>query len=86
MLDVAREAPQPAAVKDILNFIAGEYVAAKGGKRFDKRSPVTGALIARVSEAGEAEVDAAVKALHPARRSGRCPAGSARMEIPGRST
>ncbi len=71
MLDVARQtggsgSPQSPAVKDILNFIAGEYVAAKGGKRFDKSSPVTGALIARVSEAGQAEVDAAVKAARAA--------------------
>jgi aminomuconate-semialdehyde/2-hydroxymuconate-6-semialdehyde dehydrogenase len=66
MLDVTRKAEQPAAVKDILNFIAGDYVAAKSGKRFDKRSPVTGALIARVAEAGEVEVDAAVKAARTA--------------------
>jgi aminomuconate-semialdehyde/2-hydroxymuconate-6-semialdehyde dehydrogenase len=66
MLDVTRKAEQPAAVKDILNFIAGDYVAAKSGKRFDKRSPVTGALIARVAEAGRAEVDAAVAAARAA--------------------
>ncbi len=69
MLDVARKpdktAPAP-AVKDILNFIAGDYVAAKSGKTFDKRSPVDGALIARVSEAGEAEVNAAVEAARAA--------------------
>jgi aminomuconate-semialdehyde/2-hydroxymuconate-6-semialdehyde dehydrogenase len=65
MLDVVRKPDKSAsapAVKDILNFIAGEYVAAKSGKTFDKRSPVDGALIARVSEAGEAEVNAAVDA------------------------
>jgi aminomuconate-semialdehyde/2-hydroxymuconate-6-semialdehyde dehydrogenase len=66
MLDVTRKAEQPAAVRDILNFIAGEYVPAKSGKRFDKRSPVTGALIARVAEAGAAEVDAAVAAARAA--------------------
>jgi aminomuconate-semialdehyde/2-hydroxymuconate-6-semialdehyde dehydrogenase len=66
MLDVTRKTEQPAAVKDILNFIAGDYVAAKSGKRFDKRSPVTGALIARVSEAGQAEIDAAVAAARSA--------------------
>ncbi|MFN3659543.1 MAG: 2-hydroxymuconic semialdehyde dehydrogenase [Pseudolabrys sp.] len=69
MLDVARKPEQPgtpAPVKDIKNFIAGEYVAAKSGRTFDKRSPVTGALIARVSEAGRAEVDAAVTAARAA--------------------
>ncbi len=69
MLDVARQpkasSPSP-AVKDVLNFIAGDYVAAKSGKTFDKRSPVDGALIARVSEAGEAEVNAAVEAARAA--------------------
>jgi aminomuconate-semialdehyde/2-hydroxymuconate-6-semialdehyde dehydrogenase len=69
MLDVARKPEQPAspaAVKEIKNFIAGEYVAAKSGRSFDKRSPVNGALIARVSEAGEAEVNAAVEAARAA--------------------
>ena len=69
MLDVARKPEKSAsapAVKDVLNFIAGEYVAAKSGKTFDKRSPVDGALIARVSEAGEAEVNAAVEAARAA--------------------
>ena len=69
MLDVARKPEKSASappVKDILNFIAGEYVAAKSGKTFDKRTPVDGALIARVSEAGEAEVNAAVEAARAA--------------------
>jgi aminomuconate-semialdehyde/2-hydroxymuconate-6-semialdehyde dehydrogenase len=69
MLDVARKPEKSAsapAVKDVLNFIAGEYVAAKSGKTFDKRSPVDGALIARISEAGEAEVNAAVEAARAA--------------------
>jgi aminomuconate-semialdehyde/2-hydroxymuconate-6-semialdehyde dehydrogenase len=69
MLDVARKPEQPTsppAVRDIKNFINGEYVTAKTGRTFDKRSPVTGSLIARVSEAGEADVDAAVKAARAA--------------------
>ena len=69
MLDVARKPEDSAAapaLKDVLNFIAGDYVAAKSGKTFDKRSPVDGALIARVSEAGEAEVNAAVEAARAA--------------------
>lgn len=54
------------AAKDIQNFIAGEYVPARSGRAFDKRSPVDGRLIARVAEAGEAEVDAAVRAARAA--------------------
>ncbi len=55
-----------AAVKDIKNFIAGEYVTAKDGRGFTKRSPVDGAPIARVAEAGKADVDAAVAAARAA--------------------
>ena len=55
-----------AALKDIQNFIAGDYVAAQSGRVFDKRSPVDGRLIARVAEAGEVEVDAAVRAARAA--------------------
>ncbi len=64
MLDVTRQ--PDAAVKDIRNFIAGYFVAAASGKTFDKYSPVTGALIARICEAGKSEVDAAVKAARAA--------------------
>ncbi len=64
MLDVTRQ--PDAAVKNIRNFIAGDFVAAASGKTFDKYSPVTGALIARICEAGESEVDAAVKAARAA--------------------
>jgi aminomuconate-semialdehyde/2-hydroxymuconate-6-semialdehyde dehydrogenase len=66
MLDIARKPEKSAApaVKDIQNFIAGEFVG--GRRRFDKRSPVNGALIARVCEAGPAEVDAAVQAARGA--------------------
>jgi aminomuconate-semialdehyde/2-hydroxymuconate-6-semialdehyde dehydrogenase len=66
MLDVTRKPDSPQAVKEIQNFINGEYVPARGGRTFDKRSPVTGALIARVSEAAEIEVDAAVRAARAA--------------------
>jgi len=45
-----------------LNFIAGEFVAARSGKTFENRSPVDGRLVSLVSEAGEPEVDAAVRA------------------------
>ncbi len=64
MLDIPRKTD--ATINEIRNFIAGEYVPAKSGRAFDKRSPVDGRLIARVAEAGEAEVDAAVKAARAA--------------------
>jgi aminomuconate-semialdehyde/2-hydroxymuconate-6-semialdehyde dehydrogenase len=51
-------------MKQILNFIDGEHTATE--KTFDKRSPVTGQVIARVHEAGPAEVDAAVAAARAA--------------------
>ncbi|HVN34988.1 MAG TPA: 2-hydroxymuconic semialdehyde dehydrogenase [Casimicrobiaceae bacterium] len=52
--------------KQILNFINGEYVAAKSGKAFENRSPVDNRLVGMVSEAGKEEVDAAVKAAQAA--------------------
>ena len=51
---------------DRLNFIGGEFVAAASGKTFENRSPVDARLLGLVSEAGEAEVDAAVKAARAA--------------------
>lgn len=51
-------------MKEILNFINGEFVAT--GKAFDKYSPVDNRLIAKVHEAGKAEVDRAVQAAQAA--------------------
>ena len=51
-------------MKQILNFINGEYQAT--GRSFEKRSPLNGAVIAQVHEAGRAEVDAAVAAARAA--------------------
>ena len=53
-------------VKSILNFIGGEFVPAKSGRTFENRSPVDGRLIGMVAEAGEPEVDAAVRAARAA--------------------
>lgn len=53
-------------MKTILNFINGEFVAAAEGKLFPKHSPLDNQLIAQVSEAGKAEVDAAVAAAQAA--------------------
>jgi len=66
MLDVTRKAGAAAALKTIQNFIDGHYVGSGAGKTFDKRTPVTGDLIARVAEATEADVDAAVRAARAA--------------------
>jgi len=51
-------------MKQILNFINGEFHATE--RRFDKRSPIHGEVIAQVHEAGRAEVDAAVAAARAA--------------------
>ena len=51
-------------MKDILNFVNGEFVAT--GSTFNKRSPLNGQVIARVHEAGKAEVDAAVASARAA--------------------
>ncbi|HHK4245107.1 TPA: 2-hydroxymuconic semialdehyde dehydrogenase [Pseudomonas aeruginosa] len=53
-------------MRNIDNFIAGEYIVAASGKRFDKRSPIDNRVIASISEAGRAEVDAAVKSARGA--------------------
>jgi aminomuconate-semialdehyde/2-hydroxymuconate-6-semialdehyde dehydrogenase len=53
-------------VKSILHFVDGAFVPSKSGKTFENRSPVDGRLIGRVAEAGEAEVDAAVRAARAA--------------------
>ncbi|MGZ9710008.1 2-hydroxymuconic semialdehyde dehydrogenase [Glaciimonas sp. GNP009] len=50
----------------IENFINGEFTAATSGKRFEKRSPLDGRIIASVAEAGLPEIDAAVKAARAA--------------------
>nr|MBP8267130.1 aldehyde dehydrogenase family protein [Zoogloea sp.] len=50
----------------IENFIGGEYTAGLSGKTFEKRSPLDNSVIARVAEAGEVEVDAAVRAARAA--------------------
>ncbi len=50
----------------VLHFIDGKYAESATGRVFEKRSPVTGAVIAHVDEAGQAEVDAAVRAARAA--------------------
>ncbi|TSE28822.1 2-hydroxymuconic semialdehyde dehydrogenase [Tepidimonas thermarum] len=53
-------------MKQILNFINGEYAASS--RTFDKRSPLTGQVIAQVHEADREQVDAAVRAARAALR------------------
>jgi aminomuconate-semialdehyde/2-hydroxymuconate-6-semialdehyde dehydrogenase len=53
-------------MKQISNFINGEFVSARSGRVFDKRSPLDNSVLASVSEAGRDEVDAAVAAARSA--------------------
>jgi aminomuconate-semialdehyde/2-hydroxymuconate-6-semialdehyde dehydrogenase len=53
-------------MKEFKHFINGEYVASASGKTFENRCPVDNSLIGMVHEAGEAEVDTAVRAAKAA--------------------
>ncbi len=53
-------------MKDIKNFINGEFVTNASGKTFEDRNPVDNSLIGKVHEAGKPEVDAAVAAAKAA--------------------
>ena len=53
-------------MKDILNFINGEFVQNASGKSFEDRNPVDNSVIGKVYEAGKPEVDAAVAAARAA--------------------
>ncbi len=53
---------------EIKNFINGEFVGSVSGKKFDNVNPATNELIGTVHEAGQAEVDGAVKAAREALR------------------
>ena len=67
-------ADNAAVVPELRNFADGEFVS--GGRSFDDLNPADGTVIARVSEAGPAIVDAAVNA---ARRALRGNWGNARV-------
>jgi len=56
----------PQAASETRHFIDGAYVPSAHGRTFENRSPVDGRLVALVHEAGEAEVDAAVRAARAA--------------------
>lgn len=53
-------------MKEYKHFINGKYVASQSRKTFENRCPVDGSLLGIIHEAGEAEVDAAVKAAKAA--------------------
>lgn len=53
-------------MKEIKHFINGEYVGSESGKTFDNVSPATGALIGKVHEGGQPEINAAVEAARAA--------------------
>ena len=53
-------------MKEFRHFINGEYTTSVNGKTFENRSPVDNSLIGMVHEAGQIEVDAAVKAAKQA--------------------
>jgi len=55
-------------MQHIQNFIDGKFVDGTEGKTFEKRSPLDNSIIATVSEAGKADVDAAVRAAQAARQ------------------
>jgi len=53
-------------MKEIKNFINGQYVTNVSGKTYEKRNPIDNSLIGNVYEAGQHEVDAAVAAARAA--------------------
>jgi aldehyde dehydrogenase (NAD+) len=62
-------------------YIAGEWRAAEGGKTFDVLEPSTGKPIAKVSEAGDADVDAAVGAARKALAKWSAASGYQRAKV-----
>ncbi|MBE0693238.1 MAG: aldehyde dehydrogenase family protein, partial [Aquamicrobium sp.] len=58
-------------------YVGGEWRAAEGGATFEVRDPATGDLLANVSEAGKADVDAAVAAAAKALPKWRATTGFA---------
>jgi aminomuconate-semialdehyde/2-hydroxymuconate-6-semialdehyde dehydrogenase len=80
MLQAVRTRPD-AGVLDVKLFIDGAYVDAQSGKTFESVNPATGEVIARVAEAGKADVDRAVAAARRAFDEGPWP----RMTVAERS-
>lgn len=53
-------------MKEFKHFINGEFVGSADGKTFENRTPVDNSLIGMIHEAGEKEIDRAVKAAKAA--------------------
>ncbi|MGE0737404.1 MAG: 2-hydroxymuconic semialdehyde dehydrogenase [Alphaproteobacteria bacterium] len=53
-------------VREYLNFIDGKFTPGTSGRTFDDINPINQTLVAKVHEAGRAEVDAAVQAARRA--------------------
>jgi phenylacetaldehyde dehydrogenase len=79
MSTVFKEIPTSNSVTQFLTaskkmLIDGKWVGAASGKTFEVRNPATGAVIARVPEGDQADVDIAVRAARRAFESGPWPA------------
>ncbi|MGB0747664.1 MAG: 2-hydroxymuconic semialdehyde dehydrogenase [Magnetospiraceae bacterium] len=53
-------------MRQVRNFINGQFVDGAGGKTFEKRSPVDGSVVATIAEGGQADIEAAVAAARAA--------------------
>jgi acyl-CoA reductase-like NAD-dependent aldehyde dehydrogenase len=72
MVRASSEVQIPKELRDRSNLIAGRWVNAASGEKFEVRSPVTGAVLSEVPRCGTEDIDAAVaaaKAAWPAWRS-----------------
>jgi phenylacetaldehyde dehydrogenase len=79
MSTVFKEIPTSNSVTQFLTaskkmLIDGKWVGAASGRTFEVRNPATGAVIARVPEGDQADVDIAVRAARRAFESGPWPA------------
>ena len=62
-------------------FIAGEWRAAASGKTFATEDPATGKQLAKISDAGDADIDAAVAAARRALPKWQATSGYARARV-----
>jgi aldehyde dehydrogenase (NAD+) len=69
MAQATLKRPTPPAIRQTKLLIDGKWVEPSDGKHFDTLNPATGQAIAKVAEAGPADVDKAVKAARRALES-----------------
>ena len=81
--EARNEADAWIAAKDLSKalFIGGTWTAATGGKTFDVLEPATGKLLAKISDAGEADIDAAVAAARKALAKWSAASGYERAKV-----